>query len=531
MTANEGSALAISDALALGDKYRAKPNELTDSDVASILKLHNDARARYGVAPLQWDDGLASAAKQWADTCYWGHWRHPDTRAALGADYFAPSMITGENLSVWYDSASTKGAGAYGTQLWLGEEKDYQCPKPVSGGAECVPGTMCGHWTQLLWSGTQRVGCALRTCADGIDERSWDSNVKGYKNVKYLVCEYSPPGNVGGQAPISADQCSQPGLQTGATQQPAIVGAGGVGEEQDHIDQSTPEQFKQRFRMQTIPGQSAFVPPSQQPRPVTPTLPTTPTTIPQAPTTTPTSGTVPQTPVQPPIVPPVTSGGVGRQPVQPGDVTGFVFTRDTTTVPPTTRPVTAPRPTPPQQQQPTVSQPPVVVGQPPITTGPATGAYVPEGMKLVQLKEEEPQEPLPSLSDVPKEKTSPKAEAAKPAKPDETAVVEQTPKERPTTAPVESVARPPVPEPSLGPPLRYAPTVSPAAATGYALAGAVLLGLLTGFLYFYFAEFRKAAGEGSFSRSNASAADSRTIGTGFLGSSANESSRFGASQL
>ena len=39
------------------------------------------------------------------------------------------------------------------------------------------------HYTQMIWRGTSHVGCALE------QGRSWD----------FLVCRYSPPGNVVGQ--------------------------------------------------------------------------------------------------------------------------------------------------------------------------------------------------------------------------------------------------------------------------------------------------------------------------------------------
>ena len=40
-----------------------------------------------------------------------------------------------------------------------------------------------GHYTQMVWKGTTRLGCAVRK------GRKWD----------FLVCRYSPPGNVVGQ--------------------------------------------------------------------------------------------------------------------------------------------------------------------------------------------------------------------------------------------------------------------------------------------------------------------------------------------
>ena len=40
------------------------------------------------------------------------------------------------------------------------------------------------HYTQMIWKGTTRVGCAIHSTA------RWD----------YLICRYSPPGNVDGRA-------------------------------------------------------------------------------------------------------------------------------------------------------------------------------------------------------------------------------------------------------------------------------------------------------------------------------------------
>ncbi len=40
-----------------------------------------------------------------------------------------------------------------------------------------------GHYTQIIWPGTTRVGCALQTSSAS----------------DYLICRYSPPGNVDGQ--------------------------------------------------------------------------------------------------------------------------------------------------------------------------------------------------------------------------------------------------------------------------------------------------------------------------------------------
>ena len=43
--------------------------------------------------------------------------------------------------------------------------------------------TDVGHYTQMIWKGTSRLGCAVHK------GRHWD----------FLICRYSPPGNVVGQ--------------------------------------------------------------------------------------------------------------------------------------------------------------------------------------------------------------------------------------------------------------------------------------------------------------------------------------------
>jgi len=39
------------------------------------------------------------------------------------------------------------------------------------------------HYTQLIWKGTTRVGCAIQPAG----------------NWEYLICRYSPPGNIDGK--------------------------------------------------------------------------------------------------------------------------------------------------------------------------------------------------------------------------------------------------------------------------------------------------------------------------------------------
>ena len=66
---------------------------------------------------------------------------------------------------------------------WAGEEKKYNYGK-----AQFSEQT--GHFTQLVWQNTTKVGCGAVYCNSNKDDAAF-----GW----FLVCEYDPPGNVIGQ--------------------------------------------------------------------------------------------------------------------------------------------------------------------------------------------------------------------------------------------------------------------------------------------------------------------------------------------
>jgi len=47
---------------------RKKLRDDMPKQIAEFMKLHNDARAEVGVPPLEWDDGIAAYAQEWAET-------------------------------------------------------------------------------------------------------------------------------------------------------------------------------------------------------------------------------------------------------------------------------------------------------------------------------------------------------------------------------------------------------------------------------------------------------------------------------
>lgn len=150
----------------------------------SILKKKNCARARYAISPLSWDWQLAADAAVHAERCIFAH------ASQIGK---GPPVQQGENLSL----AAGQPVGIDG---WLNEEPNFSCPDN-----QCLR-DQCGHWTQILWHNTTKVGCAKKNCPTVVDGQGKDI---GFNNSELLVCRYSPPGNYIGQNPCTTDECKK----------------------------------------------------------------------------------------------------------------------------------------------------------------------------------------------------------------------------------------------------------------------------------------------------------------------------------
>lgn len=124
-----------------------------------ILSTHNEFRAKHQAAALQWDEKLAQYAENHANQCKFVHTHGP----------------YGENLAAGYPSPSAA------ITAWYNENKYYSYSDP-----KFSPDT--GHFTQLVWRSTQKIGCAVVRC----------NGQQGTPGA-FLVCEYSPAGNITNQ--------------------------------------------------------------------------------------------------------------------------------------------------------------------------------------------------------------------------------------------------------------------------------------------------------------------------------------------
>ncbi|KAK9097443.1 hypothetical protein Sjap_022940 [Stephania japonica] len=135
--------------------------------INQIIQGHNDARREVGLAPLEWEPALAKFARVYSNE------RRRDCELV-----HTPNNGFGENL-FWGQGRGWSGSDAVAG--WVEEKQYYDL-----GSNSCSAGQQCGHYTQMVWRGTKKVGCAKVACHNG---------------DTYITCEYYPPGNYVGERP------------------------------------------------------------------------------------------------------------------------------------------------------------------------------------------------------------------------------------------------------------------------------------------------------------------------------------------
>ena len=185
---------------------------LNQSDQQPIVDTHNTYRSDPAVkAPnLVWDSTLAKGAQDWADSLAANHqFQHspPSSRQGLGENI--ASATTGTKTAA-------QMADMWGTQ----EKPNFKpgiFPNVTLYPGSTDPNKQVGHYTQVIWGATTNVGCGIAT----------DTNIdpKTGKTTDYLVCRYSPQGNVSGVGvpypqPVTLAQVSWEGSGSGASSTP-----------------------------------------------------------------------------------------------------------------------------------------------------------------------------------------------------------------------------------------------------------------------------------------------------------------------
>lgn len=138
---------------------------------ARALAAHNAVRASVGLPRLSWDPALGNSAAAYAQRlAFTNVFQHSDRKSRPGV---------GENL--WM---GTRGAYSVETMIggWASEGR-YFTPGLFPAVSRTGNWMDVGHYTQMIWPTTTRVGCALA------------SNGR----TEYLVCHYAGKGNIDGK--------------------------------------------------------------------------------------------------------------------------------------------------------------------------------------------------------------------------------------------------------------------------------------------------------------------------------------------
>ncbi|KAB5546535.1 hypothetical protein PHYPO_G00073240 [Pangasianodon hypophthalmus] len=159
---------------------------ISSKDMMALLEYHNRVRSQVfppaaNMEYMVWDERLAKSAESWASQCIWDH----------GPPHVM--RYTGQNLSI------TTGRYRSVIELvksWHDEKYSFSYPNRCTG-------SVCTHYTQMVWASTSRIGCAINRCSNMyVFGATW-------KQATLLVCNYSIKGNWVGEAPYKTGKpCS-----------------------------------------------------------------------------------------------------------------------------------------------------------------------------------------------------------------------------------------------------------------------------------------------------------------------------------
>jgi pathogenesis-related protein 1 len=148
--------------------------EQVDAFQRDMIDAHNLTRANAlprpspALAPVVWSEEAEALALDWAMRCEFEH---------------RPNNLMGENLAVYSISDVPTAEIA---ALWSNEANDYTYDNN-----SCRSGAQCGHYTQMVWRSSVRIGCAVAAC----------DNIPGFGAGALWVCNYDPSGNYVGERP------------------------------------------------------------------------------------------------------------------------------------------------------------------------------------------------------------------------------------------------------------------------------------------------------------------------------------------
>lgn len=147
--------------------------EIAPDELRSVVEFHNNVRKEVGSPPLEWSNDLATYAQEWANYlaqngCALQH------RPNIGRwkQQYGENIFWGAGKTYTLQDAA---------KSWYSEKKFWRGGKLTGRNW-----SKSGHYTQMVWSKSTKVGIAKATCKNG---------------ATIIVANYDPAGNMMGEKP------------------------------------------------------------------------------------------------------------------------------------------------------------------------------------------------------------------------------------------------------------------------------------------------------------------------------------------
>ena len=166
------------------------PSVFTEAEIKTYIDAHNVERAEVGAPPAVWDKDVAAYAQAYANhLAQTGEFKHIDREQRKSLDQ-------GENL-YWGSRPDRDYQVRRCTESWASEKINPKTNQPVYVAGltydeikERNPGHVLGHYTQVIWRTSKRIGAGIAEIKTG-----------RYKGGYVVVGRYAPRGNRGSRIP------------------------------------------------------------------------------------------------------------------------------------------------------------------------------------------------------------------------------------------------------------------------------------------------------------------------------------------
>jgi len=180
---------------------------MSEAVKAAMVAKHNELRRKVAqgnqpdqppaanMRQLVWDEELATSAQRWADQC---------TNSHDYAKQTLDGVYVGQNLYMtWGPSEKNRKElddDSVGTiQNWFDEVEDFK--RENINPFKDIPSPVTGHYTQVVWANTAKVGCGNVYFRD-------EEAQPNFPFHNYIVCNYGPGGNfIDGSMYIEGTAC------------------------------------------------------------------------------------------------------------------------------------------------------------------------------------------------------------------------------------------------------------------------------------------------------------------------------------